>query len=150
MEQKGSMLLKVISIIMMVGGIIGAVGSVIMALGAGLFSAISGDESVQQALADSGVKESVNTVGALLWVAVAVLVVSAVIEIIAGVKGKNNWNNPAAATTLIVFGVVCAVLGVVGSILFASNGGSAVVSIITSVVLPVLYIIGAVQLKNQA
>ena len=148
MEQKGSMLLKVISIIMMVGGIIGAVGSVIMALAAGVFSAFTSDASVQQAASDAGV--NATAIGAMLWVAVAILIITAVIEIIAGVKGKNNWNNPAAATTLIVFGVVCAVLGVVGSILFATNGGSAVVSIITSVVLPVLYIIGAVQLKNQA
>lgn len=87
----------------------------------------------------------------LLWVGTILLIAGSVFEIIAGAKGKKNWNNPAMAQTLLVFGIICAVLSVLGNIFFATGGaGVQVISIITGLVLPVLYIIGTVQLKNQA
>lgn len=149
MEQKGSMLLKVSSILMIIGGICGAVGSVLMAAFAGLMTAASTDPSVQKAVAQSGV--SAGAVSAVLWIGVAVLVISAVVEIIAGVKGKNNWNNPEASKTLLIFGIVCAVLAVLGNILFATGGTTvSIINVVTGLVIPVLYIIGVVQLKNRA
>lgn len=148
MEQKGSMLLKVSSILMIIGGIVGAVGSVLMAALAGLVTAVSSDSSVQKAASDSGV--SMGAVNAVLWIGVAVLVISAVIEIIAGFKGKKNWNNPAEAKNLMILGIVCAVVSVIGNILYASGSTVSIISIFTGLVIPVLYIIGTVQLKNQA
>ena len=50
MEQKGSMLLKVVSIIMMVGGIIGAVASFIGAVIAGVASAAMAQPEVSDAV----------------------------------------------------------------------------------------------------
>ncbi len=148
MEQNGSKLLKVSSILMIIGGIFGAIGSVLMAALAGVMTAVSGNADVQQAASESNVE--MGSVNAILWIAVVVLVASAVIEIIAGIKGKKNWNNPAMAKTLMVWGIVCAVISVIGNILFATSGGSAAFSIICGLVIPVLYIIGTVQLKNQA
>ena len=151
MEQNGSKLLKVTSILMIIGGILGAIFSVLSVLLAGVLTAAFTTPEAQQAVADQGVSVSTTTISAIVWVAVIILVISSVIEIIAGVKGKKNWNNPAAAQTLIIFGIVCAVLSVLGNVLFASGGaGSQIISYITGLVLPVLYIIGAVQLKKQA
>lgn len=143
MEQKGSMLLKVMSIIMIVGGIIGAVGSVLMVLLAGVFTSVANETEVKLAAAEAGT--SSGTVTAALWIGAIFLVASAVIEIIAGVKGKKNWNNPAAAKTLLVWGIICAVMSVIG-IIISQNFRS----VLTGLVVPVLYIVGAVQLKKQA
>ncbi len=152
MEQKGSMLLKVMSIIMMVGGILSAVGSFFTALLAGVFQA---GVSVANSEGALSAEENATAGGAaaLLWIGVVILIVSAVVEIIAGVKGKNNWNNPAMAKTLLIFGVVCALLSLLGIIFFGIGTGtvaSAIMSIITGLVVPALYIVGTIQLKNQA
>ncbi len=147
MEQKGSMLLKVISIIMMVGGIIGAVASVILAVIAGAANSVTNELS-------SALSEATNaTVGknmALLWFAVVLCVIGSVFEIVAGVIGKNNWNNPPKAQTLIIFGAICCVISLVSNILMIFASSFNVFSLLAGFVLPVLYIVGAVQLKNQA
>ena len=155
MEQKGSMLLKVVSIIMMVGGIVGAVASFIGAVIAGVASAAMAQpevsDAVNSALAANGYSSGTGPVMAVVWIAVVIAVAGSVVEIIAGVKGKKNWDNPAAAQTLMIFGIVCAVLSVISHILFATGGmGVQVVSILSGLVIPVLYIVGTVQLKNQA
>ena len=86
----------------------------------------------------------------LLWFGVIVLVAGAVVEIIAGAKGKGNWNNPAMAQTLMIFGIVAAVLSLIGNILFSTGTHSVqFFTIISGLVVPVLYIIGTIQLKNQ-
>ena len=88
---------------------------------------------------------------AVIWIAVVVAVVCSVVEIIAGVKGKKNWDNPAEAQGMMILGIVCAVLSLVSNILFATGGlGVQIVSILSGMVLPVLYIVGTVQLKKQA
>ena len=147
-EPKGSTLLKVVSILMIIGGIIGAVGSLIMALVAGAASVAVQDAEVQASIAEAGT--TAGTVQTILWVSTIIMIISAVIEIIAGVKGKKNWNNPAMAKTLIIWGVVCAVISVIGNIISATGDGVSPLTIITGLVIPILYIIGAVQLKNQA
>lgn len=156
MEQKGSMLLKVVSIIMMIGGIISAVVSVIMAIVAAAGSVLLSQPETQTALNDALEQNNIDksatgAVMGLLWVGVIILVAGSVLEIIAGVKGKNNWNNPPQAQSLMILGIVCAVISVIGNILFAASGaGMQIVSILAGLVLPILYIIGTVQLKNQA
>lgn len=150
MEQNnGSKLLKVMSIIMIIGGILGAIASAMIVLVAALGTAVINDAEVQKAAADAGVKT--NAVMALLWVAAAFGVVGAVIEIIAGVKGKKNFNNPSAAPTLLKFGIACCALSVISEIVSLIGGGDfSVTSLLFGLVIPVLYIVGVVQLKNQA
>ena len=147
MEQNGSKLLKVISILMIIGGIIGAIVSIFSILGAGVLSAASGDAQLQQAAAASGT--NMGAVNALVWVSVVFMVISSVVEIVAGVKGVKNWSNPAAAKSLLTLGVVCAVISVIGTIISAIGGSFSVVSLILGLLFPVLYIIGANQLKKQ-
>ena len=139
------MLLKVMSIIMMVAGILGAVGSFFIAIFAGVLQA-----GVAVLAADGKQVGGAAPVMGLLWVGVIILVAGAVVEIIAGVKGKNNWNNPAQAQSLMILGIVAAVLSLIGNILFATGSHSVqFFTIISGLVVPVLYIIGTIQLKNQ-
>ncbi len=148
MEEKGSKLLKVISILMIIGGILSAIGSVLMVVLAGATTAALGSAEVQAAAQDAGVVT--GTISALVWVAVVIMVISSVIEIIAGVKGNKNWNNPAQGKSLMIWGIICAALSLGGNILFATSSSTSIISIICGLVIPVLYIIGTVQLQKQA
>ena len=73
MEQKGSKLLKIVSIIMMIGGIVSAVFSVIAAILAGLGTAVMSQpevsDAIDSALATPG---STGPVMAVIWIAVVV------------------------------------------------------------------------------
>lgn len=145
-QQNGSMLLKVMSIIMMIAGIVGAVASFIVAIVVGFLQT-----AVVVASADGQSVKGAGPVMGLLWAGVIILVAGAVIEIIAGVKGKKNWNNPAQAQTLMIWGIVAAVISLIGNILFSTGTQSVqFFTILSGLVVPVLYIVGTVQLKNQA
>ena len=148
MEAKGSTLLRISSILMIIGGIAGALGSVLLALMAGVSKTALQDEAVQQSMAEAGT--TAGAVTTLLWVATIIAVVSAVLEIIAGVKGKKNWNNPAKAKTLMGLGIACAAIALVSIIISFFGDGVSVLNVITGLALPVLYIIGTIQLKKQA
>ena len=147
-QQKGSMLLKVMSIIMIVGGIAGAVGSLLMGALSGVITALADKEQVQQAARQAGTTTSKIT--SLMWVATAVSVVAAVVEIIAGFKGKSNWNKPEMAKTLMIWGIICLAVSLVGNILFITSDAASIISILTGLVVPALYVVGTVQLKKQA
>ncbi len=144
--------MKIASILMIIGGILGVVGSVFMAMLSAGVMAIGSNPELQKIFTD--VVKTTKAVSAVLWVGVAVLVISSVIEIIAGIKGKKNCNNPAMGKTLLVWGIVTAVVSVVGNVLYASadtaSNAIVIASCATGLVIPVLYIIGAVKLKNQA
>ncbi len=142
-NQNGSMLLKVVSIIMIVGGIAGAVISVLATILASAATTVLNNSEVKLAAAVAG--EDTNKINAAMWIGVIFLVVAAVIEIIAGVKGKKNWNNPEAAKSLIIIGGIVAGLSLIGAIISQSF-----YSLATGLVLPVLYIVGAVQLMKQS
>ena len=133
---------------MIIGGIIGAIGSVLLVVMAGASKTVLQDAEVQQAVAEAGITS--GSVSKLLWAGAIFAVVSAVVEIIAGVQGKKNWNNPAKAKTLMGLGIACAALSLISIVMsFAGDGGSAL-TVITGLALPVLYILGTLQLKKQA
>ncbi|MBQ1504902.1 MAG: hypothetical protein IIZ49_05840, partial [Oscillospiraceae bacterium] len=61
----------------------------------------------------------------------------------------KNCKNPAKATTCIVWGAIVAILSIVSQILTVSGGGKFdFVSCLTGLVVPVLFIIGAVLNKK--
>ena len=150
MGVQGSKLLKVSSILMIIGGIIGVVGSIIMGLTAGVVQSVFQTEEFQQEMAEAGVAASdLGTFKTVLLIALCVLIVSAIIDLVAGFIGKNNWNNPAKATTMIILGVLSAVLSLIGNIMFSSEEGTQILSYIIGLLIPALYVIGAFQLKKQ-
>ena len=125
---KGTGFLKVTGILMIIGGGISIILGIIAALGVAAFAYISDGEISS----------------AMLYASVALMIVSAVAQLIAGIIGVKNCKKPEKAGTCMVWGVIVAVLCVVGTILNSVGGGSfSVFSLLLGLVLPVLYIIGA-------
>ncbi len=130
---KGKGFLKVTGILMIIGGALGAILGLIATLGGGATAAALGIKA-----------------GPII-VAGIISLVSGIIELIAGIVGVKNCANPAAATKCIVFGIIVAVLSIVGTIITAAGGGKFPIgSLLLGLVIPVLYIIGAALNKKSA
>lgn len=133
METKGSKFLKVTGILMIVFGAIALIISIVAVLG---IAAI--------ALVNDGTYDMT-----LLYVGGVVALLGSVAEFVAGIIGVINAKLPNKANTCIVWGVIVAVMSVAGEIISVIGGSQFnVFSLICGLVIPVLYIIGAV--KNKA
>ena len=133
MEAKGSGFLKVTGILMIIGGAISLIVAIVAIIGIAALVYVAGSE--------------INA--GLLYAAGVISLVSAVAELIAGIVGVKNCKKPEKALTCVVWGVIVAVLCVAGSVLTVVGGNSfPVFSLILGLVLPVLYIVGAI--KNKA
>ena len=131
---KGTGFLKVTGILMIIGGGISIIMGIIAALGVAALAYIS-DGTVSSAL---------------LYASVVLMLISAVAELVAGIIGVVNCKKPEKAGSCIVWGIIVAVLSVAGTILNSVGGGSfSAFSLILGLVLPVLYIIGAVFNKKE-
>lgn len=133
-KTKGTGFLKVTGILMIIGGAISIILGIIAALGVAALVYIS-----------DGTASS-----ALLYASVVLMIISAVAELVAGIIGVANCKKPDKAGSCIVWGIIVAVLSVAGTILNSVGGGSfSAFSLIFSLVLPALYIIGAVFNKKE-
>ena len=127
-KTKGSGFLKVTGILMIIGGGISIILGIIAALGVAALAYISDGEISS----------------AMLYASVALMIVGAAAQLVAGIIGVVNCKKPEKSGTCIVWGIIVAVLCVAGSILNSVGGGSfSVFSLLLGLVLPVLYIIGA-------
>lgn len=117
---------------MLIGGILAAIMGVIALIGIAALVVLMG----------------ADVSAGLLYFSGALVIVSAIAEIIAAAKGLGACKNPQKAKGCIPWGIVIAVLCVVSQILTVVGGGEfSVINLITGLVLPVLYIIGANQMK---
>ncbi len=134
--KKSNTLLKVCSILMMIGGILGIITGIIAIIGvAALLEMMEG-----QALAGTA---------ALLYGASILAVAGSVIQTIAAAKGLGACKAPEKAQSCVIWGIIVAALCVVAQILNVVGGsGFDAVSLVTGLVLPVLYIVGANQIKT--
>lgn len=135
MEQtaKGATFLKVTGILMIIGGAIALI------LGFVAVAAVAALAYLSDGAISSG----------LLYAASILTLISAVAELVAGIVGVVNSKKPEKAGACIVWGVIVAVLSVAGCILTAVGGSSfPVVNLILGLVLPALYVIGALKNKN--
>ena len=133
---KGSGLLKVTGILMIIGGGIGIIASIITIAGL----------SVLAAFAAAG--DILNV--PILYLSGAILIVGSVAQLIARIIGVRNHNNRAKAGTCLVWGIIVAVLSVLGSILTVVGGNAfPVLSFLLGLVLPILFIVGAMQNKKS-
>ena len=131
---KGTGFLKVTGILMIIGGGISIIMGIIAALGVAALAYIS-DGTVSSAL---------------LYASVVLMLISAVAELVAGIIGVVNCKKPDKAGSCIVWGIIVAVLSVAGTILNSVGGCYfSAFSLILGLVLPVLYIIGAVFNKKE-
>lgn len=130
---KGAGFLKVTGILMIIGGAL----SLILAL-----VAVAGIAALAY-LADGNV--------GILYAAGALTLVGAVAELVAGIVGVKNCKKPEKAGTCMVWGIIVAALSVLGNLLNVAGGqGFSVSSLLLGLVLPVLFIVGAVKNKQSA
>ena len=130
---KGRKFLKVTGILMIIGGAFGIIGGIVAMIGAGALAAV------------------LETSAGGLMLASALILASAVFQLIAGIMGVKNCDKPEKAQSCLVLGVIVAILSVAGNVISNILGSSFnILSYATGLIIPVLYIIGAVKNKEPA
>lgn len=130
---KGSKFLKVTGILMIIGAAFGIIGGIIALIGAGALAAV------------------LETSAGGLMLASALILLSAIFQLIAGIMGVKNCYKPEKAQNCLVMGIIVAILSVSGNIISNVLGSSFnILSYATGLIIPVLYIIGAVKNKEPA
>lgn len=130
---KGSKFLKVTGILMIVFGALALILSIVAAIGLAALVALDLD-TWQYTLA------------------VILMLVSSIFELIAGIVGVKNCNKPEKAGTCMVWGIIVIALSVLSDVLtlVGNPDNFSIVSLLTGLVIPVLYLIGAVMNKKSA
>ena len=78
------------------------------------------------------------------WAALFLTLVGGIFQLIAGIKGIKHSKRSEKAGKLIAWGVIVAVFSILSIVLDLSNGGDfSIVSVVTGVAVPALYILGA-------
>ena len=130
---KGRKFLKVTGILMIIGGAFGIIGGIVAMIGVGALAAV------------------LETSAGGLMLASSLILASAVFQLIAGIMGVKNCDKPEKAQSCLVMGVIVAILSVAGNIISNILGSSFnILSYATGLIIPVLYIIGAVKNKEPA
>lgn len=130
---KGRKFLKVTGILMIIGGAFGIIGGIVAMIGAGALAAV------------------LETSAGGLMLASVLILASAVFQLIAGIMGVKNCDKPEKAQSCLVMGVIVAILSVAGNVISNILGSSFnILSYATGLIIPVLYIIGAVKNKKPA
>ena len=130
---KGRMFLKVTGILMIIGGAFGIIGGIVAMIGAGALAAV------------------LETSAGGLMLASALILASAVFQLIAGIMGVKNCDKPEKSQSCIVIGVIVAILSVAGNVISNVLGSDFnIINYATGLIIPVLYIIGAVKNKEPA
>lgn len=127
----GSKFLKVTGILMIIFGSIALIIAIMALLGL-------------------GVLEAMGAPMGLLWASGIIALLGAVAEFIAGIIGVVNWNKPNKANICIGWGIAVAAMCVISNIftLIGYPENFNVFSLLTGLVIPVLYLIGAFKNKK--
>lgn len=130
---KGRKFLKVTGILMIIGGAFGIIGGIVAMIGAGALAAV------------------LETSAGGLMLASALILANAVFQLIAGIMGVKNCDKPEKAQSCIVIGVIVAILSVAGNVISNVLGSDFnIINYVAGLIIPVLYIIGAVKNKEPA
>lgn len=130
---KGRKFLKVTGILMIIGAAFGIFGGIIAIIGAGALAAV------------------LETSAGGLMLASMLILVSAVFQLIAGIMGVKNCDKPEKAQSCLVMGIIVAVLSVAGNVISNVLGSDFnIFSYATGLIIPILYIMGAVKNKEPA
>lgn len=132
-NKNGSKMLKVSSILLIIGGAISIVVGIIAIAGVGAVHALLGEG------------DGLGILYAISGLALA----SGILSLVAGIIGMGAVKHPEKAGRCIVWGAIVAILTVVGQVLNLTSGEKIdLVSIVIGLLLPVVYIIGANQVKK--
>ena len=131
----GHKFLKVTGILMIIGGALSTILGIVAVLGVAALAYIA----------------SAQTEAGMLYASTILLLISGVVELIAGIIGVINAEKPQKAKACIVWGALVAILSVASTILGVVGGSDFSVSgLVLGLVLPVIYIIGAVKNMQSA
>ncbi len=126
---KGHKFLKVTGILMIIAAAFSIIAGVLVA-GVGAIVAALG--------AASGLKFP-------FWAALFLTLAGGVCQLIAGIKGIQHSKRSEKAGGLIVWGAIVAVFSILSIVMNSINGGDfSIISVLTGVAVPALYIVGAV------
>lgn len=134
-----SKLLRVSGILMIIGAALSCLLGVLalVALGAAGAAGVAGA---------GGAVVAASAVG---MVAVVVLLAGAILQLVAGILGVKNWNNPAKAKSCIIMGVILIVLRLISTFTGMGDADTSYwISTIVGFIIPVIYLVGAFQLNK--
>ncbi len=147
----GAGFLKVVGILMIIFGAIAIIMAIVSFGAVGVASSIgdsfAGVEGLEEAVSEVRGATTTAYIGVILGL------IAGVAELVAGIVGVANCKKPEKANLCLAWGIITAVLAVLGvifSLIAGSSIGSAIVSLIFGLVMPVLFIIGAVKNKKEA
>lgn len=134
MEAKGKSMIKVVSILMLVGGAFNILAGIMGLAGGGLLAAGgAGDPSLAA--------DAAKLTGIFVVYAIACLVYG-IVYILAGVIGLKNCDKVEQAAKCQKWGIISLAVAVV-SIIFAFVTGSFTITSVLVLILPIIYILGA-------
>ena len=134
---RGSKMLMVVGIIMIVFGAIAALIVILAILG--LLSAKAQGQT--EALLAAAELSSMTQ----LMISYVFTALSSVTMLIAGIVGVINWNRLEKAKTCMIWGIICIAISLLGNVILPPFIGQKIqiLSVAIGLVLPVLYFIGA-------
>ncbi len=131
--------LKVMGIIMIVGGILGIILGIVGALGVGAVVALAAATGTE--------------IGSGLLIVASILgIVASVFELIAGINGVKNCDKPQLAQKCVILGVIIIGIAILSNVftLIAYADSFNVLGLVTGLIVPVLYLVASLQLKKMA
>ncbi|MGN0434093.1 MAG: hypothetical protein ACI4EB_06105 [Bilifractor sp.] len=135
MKNQGQTFLKVTSILMVIGGIIALLAGVFAILGVSALAALMG---------------SAEGTG-LLYAGSVLAVVTSAVEILAGAKGLKACRLPGKAGECVILGIAIVALSMISMAVSVKGGGEfKIINLVVNLLVPVLYILGAVKTKPAA
>ena len=135
MKNQGQIFLKVTSILMVIGGIIALLAGVFAILGVSALAALMG---------------SAEGTG-LLYAGSVLAVVTSAVEILAGAKGLKACRLPEKAGECVILGIAIVALSMISMAVSVKGGGEfKIINLVVNLLVPVLYILGAVKTKPAA
>lgn len=135
---KGKGLLKVVGILMIIGGAISIIMSIVAIASVGALTYLA-----------DGDLSSAQLNPTIIYTSCVIMILGSVAELIAGIIGVKNCTKPEKATSCLVFGIIVAIFNLLGIIGAVGGSGFNFMSLVTGLVLPVLFIVGAVMNKQS-
>ncbi|MGX8702833.1 MAG: hypothetical protein ACSW75_03630 [Lachnospiraceae bacterium] len=151
-KPKGSVMILVVSILLIVGAAIGLLGGLAAGAASVLFNAASTREELQAALGQLGLANvPIEQVKSILTTTTILVAVTSIFQLIIAIIGLVNRNKVEKAGLLLVLGIVLIVMSLVSNFvpLIMWKVSVSAVSIVTGLILPILFVIGAVMNKNS-
>lgn len=159
MQQSNNKLLKIGSILFIVGGLLGGLVPIVNSLSAlgstdQIASAYGSQEAFDQMILDqSGGAIDANAVlgifaGAILFI-VALYAVMMLIHILVGVLGLIRADRPQAVRFFTVWGVVLLIFGALNVLLSGVFSANAILGMISGIAAPILFLVGASKKKKE-